>query len=75
MIEAPPTVAERKRLHRKQRQGLQYVRILLHVTDIDALIHLKDGQRTDAHALQAAVRAWSTGPRSVRCNRLDRPTS
>ena len=47
------------RLHRKrQRQGLQYVRILLHVTDIDALIHmglLKDDQRADADALQAAV--------------------
>jgi hypothetical protein len=47
------------RLHRKrQRQGLQYVRILLDVTDIDGLIHLgllKDDQRTDADALQAAV--------------------
>jgi len=53
------TAAERMRLHRKrQRQGLQYVRILLHVTDIDGLIHLgllKDDQRTDAVALQAAV--------------------
>ena len=53
------TVAERLRLYRKrQRQGLQYVRILLHVTDIDGLIRLgllKDDQRTDADALQAAV--------------------
>jgi hypothetical protein len=53
------TPAERMRLYRKrQRQGLQYVRILLHVTDIDGLIHLgvlKDDQRTDAVALQAAV--------------------
>ena len=53
------TVAERMRLYRKrQRQGLRYVRILLHVTDIDGLIHLgllKDDQRTDADALQAAV--------------------
>jgi hypothetical protein len=53
------TAAERMRLYRKrQRQGLQYVRILLHVTDIDGLIHLgllKDDQRTDADALQAAV--------------------
>jgi hypothetical protein len=51
--------AERMRCYRKrQRQGLQYVRILLHVTDIDALIHmglLKDNQRTDVDALQAAV--------------------
>ena len=53
------TPAERMRLYRKrQRQGLQYVRILLHVTDIDGLIHLgflKDDQRTDVDALQAAV--------------------
>ena len=53
------TVAERMRLYRKRRrQGLQYVRIPLHVTDVDALIHmglLKDDQRTDADALQAAV--------------------
>jgi hypothetical protein len=53
------TVAERMRLHRKrQRQSLQYVRILLHVTDIDGLIHLgllKDDQRANADELQAAV--------------------
>ena len=53
------TAAERMRLHRKrQRQGLRYVRILLHVTDIDGLIHLgllQDDQRTYAVALQAAV--------------------
>jgi hypothetical protein len=55
MTKVPPTAAERMRLHRKrQRQGLQYVRILLHVTEIDALIHmglLKDDQRSDADAL------------------------
>ena len=59
MTKVRPTPAERMRLHRKrQRQGLQYVRILLHVTDIDGLIRLgllKDDQRTDAVALQAAV--------------------
>ena len=59
MTKVPLSPAERMRLHRKrQRQGLQYVRILLHVTDIDGLIHLgllKDDQRTDANALQAAV--------------------
>jgi hypothetical protein len=57
MTKVPPTAAERMRLHRKrQRQGLHYVRILLHVTDIDALLGLlKDDQRTDADALQAAV--------------------
>jgi hypothetical protein len=59
MTKVPPTAAERMRLHRKrQRQGLHYVHILLHVTNIDALIHLgllKDDQRTDADAPQAAV--------------------
>ena len=48
------TAAERMRLHRKrQRQGLQYVRILLHVTISTGL--LKDDERADADALQAAV--------------------
>jgi hypothetical protein len=55
----PSSAAERMRHYRKrQRQGLQYVRILLHVTEIDALIHmglLKEDQRADADALQAAV--------------------
>ena len=59
MTELRLTPAERMRLYRKrQRQGLQYVRILLHVTDIDGLIRmglLKGDQRTDAVALQAAV--------------------
>ena len=54
MTKVPLGPAERMRLHRKrQRQGLQYVRILLDVTDIDGLIHLgllKDDQRTDAQA-------------------------
>jgi len=41
MTELRLTPAERMRLYRKrQRQGLQYVRSLLHVTDIDGLIHL-----------------------------------
>jgi hypothetical protein len=59
MTKEPSSAAERMRLYRKrQRQGLEYVRILLHVTEIDALIHmglLKNDQRTDADALQAAV--------------------
>jgi hypothetical protein len=53
-VSAPGRIAYRKR----QRQGLQYVHILLHVTEIDTLIHmglLKDDQRTDADALQTAV--------------------
>jgi len=46
-------------LYRKQRrQGLRYVRIALHVTDIDALIRmrlLKEDERQDVEALQTAV--------------------
>ena len=59
MTKCHRTAAKRMRLHRKRRrQGLRYIRILLHVTDIDALIHmglLKDDQRNDADVLQAAV--------------------
>jgi hypothetical protein len=53
------TAALRMRRYRKQRrQGLRYVRIPLHVTDIDALIRmglLKEDQRDDLEALQTAV--------------------
>jgi hypothetical protein len=59
MNNVPPTAAERMRSYRKRRrQGMLYVRIPLHVTDIDALVQiglLKDDQRADADALQAAV--------------------
>ncbi len=47
-----------RRYRKRRRQGLQYVRILLHVTDIDAFIRLgllKEDQRTDADALHTAV--------------------
>jgi hypothetical protein len=47
-----------RRYRKLRRQGMQYVRISLHVTDIDALIRmrlLKEGQRQDPEALQAAV--------------------
>jgi hypothetical protein len=51
--------AQRMRHYRKQRrQGLRSVRILLHETDIDALIRmrlLKKDQRQDVEALQTAV--------------------
>jgi hypothetical protein len=47
------------RRYRKQRkQGLRYIPIPLHVTDIDALIRmglLKQHQRQDVEALQTAV--------------------
>jgi hypothetical protein len=56
---ARSTAAERMRLYRKRRRdGMRYVRVPLHVTDIDALIRmrlLKEEQRQDAEALQAAV--------------------
>jgi hypothetical protein len=52
-------VAERMRLYRKRRrQGLQYVRIPLHVTDVDSLIRLgvlKEEQRHDTERLQTAL--------------------
>jgi hypothetical protein len=51
--------AERMRLYRKRRrEGMQLVRIPLHVTEIDDLIRmgrLNEAQRQDAEALQAAV--------------------
>jgi hypothetical protein len=58
------------RLHRKrQRQGRNYVHILLHVTNIDALIHLgllKTIQRTDADAPQ--VRFLGLVYRATECD-------
>jgi len=47
-----------RRYRKQRRQGLRYVRIQLHVTDIDALIRmrlLKEDQRQDVEALQTAV--------------------
>ena len=47
-----------RRYRKQRRQGLRYVRILLHVTDIDALIRmrlLKEDERQDVEALQTAV--------------------
>jgi hypothetical protein len=51
--------AERMRLLRKRRRdGMRYVRIPLHVSEIDTLIRLgllQKEQREDAQALQGAV--------------------
>ena len=51
--------AERMRLYRKRRrEGLQFVRIPLHVTEIDDLVRLgflRGEQCQDPEALQAAV--------------------
>ena len=64
MSNIPPTrssspAAQRMRRYRKQRrQGLRYIPIPLHVSEIDALIRmrlLKEEQRQDLEALRAAV--------------------
>jgi hypothetical protein len=61
MAKMPATAAERMRLYRqRRRQGIQYVRIPLDVTEIDELIHSqigrrKDDPRTDAEVVQAAI--------------------
>ena len=51
--------AERMRLYRKRRrEGMRYVRISLHVTEIDDLVRLgflRGEQCQDPKALQAAV--------------------
>jgi hypothetical protein len=54
--------AERMRLYRqRRRRGVQYVRIPLHITEIDELIHSPIGRwkgddpRTEAEVVQAAV--------------------
>jgi len=55
----PSRVAQRMRLYRKRRrEGMQYVRIPLHVTEIDDLIRrglLKEEERRDAEVLEAVV--------------------
>jgi hypothetical protein len=64
MSNIPPSrssspAAERMRLYRKRRHdGVRYVPVPLHVTDIDGLIRigrLKEDQRQDVDALRAAV--------------------
>jgi hypothetical protein len=61
MTNVPPSAAERMRSYRKRRrEGMLYVRIPLHVTEVDALIRmgrLKDDPRTNDEVLQAAVLA------------------
>ncbi len=54
-----PSAAERMRLHRKRRHnGLRHVGIMLHVTEVEALVrkgYLSADKRNDIWALQAAV--------------------
>jgi hypothetical protein len=59
MTNVPPTTAERMRSYRKRRrQGMRYVRIPLHVTEIDDLVRLgflRGEQCQDPEALQMAI--------------------
>ena len=55
-VQARSSSPEAERMH--VREGMRYVRIPLHVTEVDALIRigrLKEDLRTDAEVLQAAV--------------------
>jgi hypothetical protein len=55
----PLPAAERMRAHRtRRRNGLRFVRILLHETEIDSLIEkgfLKQERRHDSDAVQDAI--------------------
>jgi hypothetical protein len=55
----PVTAAERmRRLRTRQRNGLRYMRILLHETEIDSLVDkgfLKEERRRDRDAVQKAI--------------------
>jgi len=47
-----------RRYRKRRRSGMRYVRISLHVTEIDDLIrlgHLQEARREDAEALETAV--------------------
>jgi hypothetical protein len=60
-----PSAAERMRIHRKrQRNGLQCVRLLLHETEIDGLVRrglLKRERRSDPSAVETAVAVFICG--------------
>ena len=53
------SAAERMRLYRRRRQqGVQHIRIPLHVTDIDGLIrarYLTEEERQDQEAIRRAI--------------------
>jgi len=62
MAKTPATAAQRMRLYRqRRRRGIQYVRIPLHVTEINELIRSPIGRwkgddpRTDEEVVQAAI--------------------
>ena len=68
-------VADRMRLYRKRRrEGMQYVRIPLHVTEIDDLVRLgflRGEQRQDPEALQMAVLGLICGVLDARRRRTE----
>ena len=69
------SAAERMRLSRqRRRQGMQYVRIPLHVTKIDELVRLgflRGEQRQDPEALQMAVLGLICGVLDARRRRTE----
>jgi hypothetical protein len=58
----PVTAAERmQRFRTRRRNGLCSVRVLLHVTEIDALVErgfLKPERRHDQHAVESAINSF-----------------
>ena len=53
-----PAAKRMRRYRKRRRSGMRYVRISLHVTEIEDLIrlgHLPEERREDAEALQTAV--------------------
>ena len=60
-ISTSPAAERMRRYRQRRRRGVQYIRIPLHVTEIDQLIHSpigrwkEDDPRTDAEVVQAAI--------------------
>ena len=53
-----PAAKRMRRYRKRRRSGMRYVRVSLHVTEIDGLIRLgrlQQEQREDAEALETAV--------------------
>jgi hypothetical protein len=69
-VPAPSAAAQRmRRYRRRRRHGVHYVRVPLHVTEVDVLVEmrfLKEEDRHDPQGLQAAVRGLAGGPEPLR---------
>ena len=65
-VRSSTSAAERMRLYRKRRRsGMRTVRILLHVTDIEALIrkgYLDQKSRDDRDAVEFAISSFPPVP-------------